>query len=82
MIDDRPITDVKKRPLQGRRAKAALCGALGRKDIWTRSCEKEMVMAKVIGFYVPKNFRNRLNWAPQLHGGKVIEFRPQTKKSA
>jgi hypothetical protein len=41
-----------------------------------------MVMAKVIGFYVPKNFRNRLNWAPQLHGGKVIEFRPQTKKSA
>jgi hypothetical protein len=43
---------------------------------------KEMVMAKVIGFYVPKNFRNRLNWAPQLHGGKVIEFRPQSKKSA
>jgi hypothetical protein len=43
---------------------------------------KEMAMAKVIGFYVPKNFRNRLNWAPQLHGGKVIEFRPQTKKSA
>ena len=42
----------------------------------------EMVMAKVIGFYVPKSFRNRLNWAPQLHGGKVIEFRPQTKKSA
>jgi hypothetical protein len=41
-----------------------------------------MVMAKVIGFYVPKNFRNRLKWAPQLHGGKVIEFRPQTKKSA
>jgi len=38
MIDDRPITDVKKRPLQGRRAKAALRGALRRKDMWTRSC--------------------------------------------
>ncbi len=39
-------------------------------------------MAKVIEFYEPKNFRNQLKWAPQLQGGKVIEFRPQTKKSA
>ena len=39
-------------------------------------------MAKVIGFYVPKNFRTRLTWVPPAQGGKVIEFCPQTKKSA
>ena len=39
-------------------------------------------MAQVIEFYIPNNFRNRLKWAPQLQRGKVIEFRPQTKKSA
>ena len=39
-------------------------------------------MAKVIEFYVPKNFRKPLKWAPQLHLGKVIEFCSLTKKSA
>jgi len=39
-------------------------------------------MAKVIEFYVPKNFRNSLTWAPQVQCGKVIEFCLQTKKSA
>jgi hypothetical protein len=39
-------------------------------------------MAKVIEFYVPKNFRKPLRWAPQLQCGKVIEFCSQTKKSA
>ena len=39
-------------------------------------------MAKMIEFYVPKNFRKPLKWAPQLHCGKVIEFCSQTKKSA
>jgi len=39
-------------------------------------------MAKVIEFYVPKNFRKQLKWAPQLEFGKVIEFCLQTKKSA
>jgi hypothetical protein len=43
---------------------------------------KEIVMANVIEFYVPKNFRKSLKWAPQLQCGKVIEFCPQTKKSA
>lgn len=43
---------------------------------------KETVMAKVIEFYVPKNFRKPLKWAPQLQSGKVIEFCSQTKKSA
>jgi len=43
---------------------------------------KEMVMAKVIEFWVPKNFRKPLNWRPPQRGGKVIEFCSQTKKSA
>jgi hypothetical protein len=43
---------------------------------------KEIAMAKVIEFYVPKNFRKPLKWAPRLQCGKVIEFRSQTKKSA
>jgi len=43
---------------------------------------KEVVMAKVIEFYVPKNFWRPLKWAPQLQCAKVIEFCSQTKKSA
>jgi len=38
-------------------------------------------MAKVIEFYVPKNFRRPLEWAPQLQCGKVTEFCSQTKIS-
>jgi len=40
------------------------------------------VMAKVIEFYVPKNFQSPNVWAPQLQVGKVIEFRSAAKKSA
>lgn len=39
-------------------------------------------MAKVIEFYVPKNFRKPLKRAPQEQYGKVTEFCSQTKKSA
>jgi hypothetical protein len=39
-------------------------------------------MAKVIEFYVPKNFRKPLKLTPQAQCGKVIEFCSQTKKSA
>jgi len=41
---------------------------------------EETVMAKVIEFYVPKNFRKPLKTQPQL--GKIIEFCSQTKRSA
>jgi hypothetical protein len=43
---------------------------------------QEIVMAKVIEFYIPKNFRkpSRTVAEPQL--GKIIEFCTQTKKSA
>jgi len=39
-------------------------------------------MAKVIEFYVPRNFRKPLKWSPQVQRGKVIEFCSQAKKSA
>ena len=44
--------------------------------------DQEVVMAKVIEFYIPKNFRKPLNRAPQLQCGKIVEFSLQTKKSA
>jgi len=31
-------------------------------------------MAKIIEFYIPKNFRKPIKWVPQLDRGKVIEF--------
>ena len=43
---------------------------------------QEVVMARVIEFYVPKNFRKPLKWAPALHCGKIIAFCAQTRKSA
>ena len=39
------------------------------------------VMAKVIEFYVPKNFRNAFVRAGQPEPGTVIEFSSQAKKS-
>ena len=43
---------------------------------------QEIVMAKVIEFYIPKNFRKPLRTAAQPQLGKIIEFCPQTKRSA
>jgi len=39
-------------------------------------------MAKVIEFYVPKNFRKPLKCAPVLHPGRIMEFCSPAKKSA
>lgn len=39
-------------------------------------------MAKVIEFYIPKNFQSPSKWAPEMQLGKVIEFRSEAKKSA
>jgi len=39
-------------------------------------------MAKVIEFYVPKNFRKLLRTLPQPQLGKIVEFCPPTKRSA
>jgi hypothetical protein len=43
---------------------------------------KEIVMAKVIEFYIPKNFRKPLSAVAEPQLGKIIEFRPLTKRSA
>ena len=43
---------------------------------------QEIVMAKVIEFYIPKNFRKPLRTVAQPQLGKIIEFCPQTKRSA
>jgi len=39
-------------------------------------------MAKVIEFYTPKNSRKPLSTVAQPQLGKIIEFPPQTKRSA
>jgi hypothetical protein len=39
-------------------------------------------MAQVIEFYMPKNFQKPLRTVAQPQLGKIIEFRPQTKRSA
>jgi len=39
-------------------------------------------MAKVIEFYIPKNFQKPLKCATQLQCAKVIEFCSQIKNSA
>jgi hypothetical protein len=41
-----------------------------------------MIVAKVIEFYVPTNFRKTGKWVPSEQRGKIIEFVPETKKSA
>jgi hypothetical protein len=44
--------------------------------------KKEIVMAKVIEFYVPANFHRPLKGALEHQCAKVIEFCTQTRKSA
>jgi hypothetical protein len=43
---------------------------------------KEIVMAKVIEFYIPKNFRKPLRTLAQTQLGKIIEFCTQSTRSA
>jgi hypothetical protein len=55
-----------------------------RMGVWPteRNEIEEVVMAKAIEFYVPKNFRKPLKWVPALRCGTIIEFCSPTKKSA
>jgi formate hydrogenlyase transcriptional activator len=41
---------------------------------------KEVATAKVIDFYIPKNFRKSFKWVPELQRGKLLEFSPQPAK--
>jgi|GEM_PF-861400 len=43
---------------------------------------KEVVMAKVIEFYIPTRFRRPLKTAAQAQLGKIVEFCLPTRKSA
>jgi hypothetical protein len=43
---------------------------------------EEIVMAKVIEFYIPTRFRRPLKAASQVQFGKIVEFCLQPKKSA
>jgi hypothetical protein len=59
------------------------CGYQDLKPDWSSATEiqnKEIVMAKVIEFYVPKNSRNPFVRATQPKNGKVIEFCSKAKK--
>jgi len=56
------------------------CGRIAR-AIGVREI-KEIVMAKVIEFYIPMSFRRPLKPAPQVQVGKIVEFCLQPKKSA
>ena len=40
------------------------------------------LMAKVIEFYIPNRFQNKVAWVPPQKRGKVIEFSLLVKKSA
>jgi len=50
--------------------------------VMPRTSIKKVEMAKVIEFYIPKNFRKPRKWTPAFEHGKVIEFCLHTKKSA
>jgi hypothetical protein len=50
--------------------------------IVARAWTKEVAMAKVIEFYIPQTFRRPTKWIPELQRGKILELRPETKKSA
>jgi hypothetical protein len=39
-------------------------------------------MAKVIEFYIPTSFHKTVKWVPGDERGKMIEFCPETRKSA
>jgi len=41
-----------------------------------------MTVAKVIEFYIPRNFRKTVKWDSREQRGKIIEFASPIKKSA
>ena len=47
-----------------------------------RAWTKEVAVARVIEFYIPNSLRKVPKWVPELQRGKILEFCPQTKKSA
>jgi hypothetical protein len=58
------------------RCRGWIARAIGAREL------KEVVMAKVIEFYIPTRFRRPLKTAPQAQFGKIVEFCLPAKKSA
>ena len=44
--------------------------------------DRRMVMAQVIEFYIPTQFKPKVKWVPAELRGKVIAFPAEMKKSA
>src|SRR5215469_8148921 len=42
----------------------------------------ELLIAKVIEFSIPKNFRRPMKRVPEIQRGKLLDFCPPTKRSA
>jgi len=55
---------------------------MARSTVSKRVGQKGAAVAKIIEFYIPKNFRWRGKWNPPQDCGKIIEFKLQTRKSA
>lgn len=55
---------------------------MGRSRAIAKRRPKGGVVAKIIEFYIPSNFRKSEKWIPAQSRGKVIAFGLQTKKSA
>ena len=47
-----------------------------------RARQRDLIMAKVIEFYIPIRFQKKVAWVSPEERGKVIEFRSRVKKSA
>jgi hypothetical protein len=59
-----------------------LQGILHKLRVRRRNEIKEIVMAKVIEFYIPTRFRRPVSGIPQVQFGKIVKFGLPTKKSA
>lgn len=59
-------------------------GVAGLREVMPAKIQKQRMplMAKIIEFYVPRNFRRNDKWISRQERGKVIEFPVPTKKSA
>ena len=53
---------------------------------WQTTCsllkQEDLVMAKLIPFYVPRSFHKKVTAPSELQKGKVIEFCATSRKSA
>lgn len=51
-------------------------------SMWEFQRRRQAAVAKVIEFYIPKNFRKQSKWISPETRGKIVQFAPPVKKSA